>query len=113
MPLIVDLDKNCAQLKIGKDIYLKILNKAITQSTGDMEELKRAVQETDLDTVQTLSHRLKGDYDNMRITEIAAVARTMNNLVKTGNVDQEELSRLFAELSEIFQELKFFADNLA
>ncbi|MFA5262056.1 MAG: Hpt domain-containing protein [Candidatus Omnitrophota bacterium] len=111
MALAINVDKNCEQLKIGRDIYLRILNKAVVQTTGDIVELEKALNGGDWDTVQKVSHRLKGDYDNMRITDMSSVARTMNVMVKSGNINQAELSGLFTILSGTFKELKNFCDN--
>ncbi|HPB67749.1 MAG TPA: Hpt domain-containing protein [Candidatus Omnitrophota bacterium] len=111
MGLAINVDKNCEQLKIGRDIYLRILNKAVIQTTTDIAALEKALNGEDWDTVQTLSHRLKGDYDNMRITDLSSVARTMNVMVKSGNINQAELSGLFTVLSGFFEELKQFCEN--
>ncbi len=111
MGLVINVDKNCEQLKIGRDIYLRILNKAVVQTTTDIAALGKALNGEDWDTVQKLSHRLKGDYDNMRITDLSSVARTMNVMVKSGNINQAELSGLFTVLSGVFKELKQFCEN--
>ena len=111
MALTIDVDKNCEQLKIGRDIYLRILNKAVVQTTGDMVDLEKALNGGDWDTVQKVSHRLKGDYDNMRITDLSTVARTMNVMVKSGQINQAELTGLFNTLSVTFQELKNFCEH--
>ena len=111
MALTVDVDKNCEQLKIGRDIYLRILNKAVQQTTSDIVELENALNGGDWEAVQTVSHRLKGDYDNMRITDLSSIARSMNVMVKSGHINQAELAGLFKILSSAFQELKSFCQN--
>lgn len=111
MALAINVDKNCEELKIGRDIYLRILNKAVAQTTSDIVDLEKAMNGGDWDTVQKLSHRLKGDYDNMRITDLSSVARTMNVIVKSGNINQAELTGLFTVLSGVFKELKKFCEN--
>lgn len=104
--LSFDANVNCADLKISKEIYLRILGKAIVQTESDIESLRAALEKRDYDTIQTISHRLKGDYDNLRVTQLAQIARMMNNMMKAGEKDEARLKVLWEDIGACFSELK-------
>jgi len=100
-----DLDQNCESLKIEKSIYLRILARAIEQTAQDIHNLETALSAGDFETVQAVSHRLKGDYDNLRITHMSAIARQMNENVKT-QPDKEKLMELLNAFKADFEKLQ-------
>lgn len=104
---IFDLDKNCASLKINKDIYVRILSKAMEQTKKDISDLEEALPVEDFVTYQSITHRLKGDYDNMRITVLSALAKQMNDLARQ-NPDKEKLSFLLDHFRNQFLKLEEF-----
>ena len=101
----VNFEENSATLKIGKDIYLRILQKAIAQTQQDVPELEKALEANDFETIQSISHRLKGDFDNLRITDLSTVARAINENVKSDQ-DKEKITGLFEEFRKLFLELE-------
>ncbi len=92
-------------MKIPKDIYLRILSKAVAQTQIDIREMETALPFLDLEKIQSISHRWKGDYDNMRITTLAMIARALNQEVKGGR-DKEKIFTFLKQFKELFFQLE-------
>ena len=105
MTININFEENSAALKISKDIYLRILAKAIEQTEKDLPELEGWLAEGQFDKVQTLSHRLKGDFGNLRIMLLSDVAKQLNELSKTTK-DKTQAGQLFNAFKDSFQQLK-------
>ncbi len=99
--MILDPEQNAESLKIPKDIYLRILGKAVAQTQIDIKDLETALPFSDFEKIQSISHRWKGDYDNMRITALAMVARQLNLEVKAGR-DKDKIIAFLTEFKDIF-----------
>ena len=93
------------ELKIPKEIYLRIVVKAIEQTEKDLLVLRSAHERNDIETVQAISHRLKGDYANLRVTILSVIAAQLNVLAK-GNYDCDQALNLIAEFSKAFEDFK-------
>lgn len=104
-PMVLDILQNCASLHISEDIYLRILGKAVEQTQRDMVELEAAIPGEDFDKIRAIAHRLKGDYDNMRIPVLSLIAKEINEIAKTSK-DKERLWRLLVEFNALFEQLK-------
>jgi len=78
-----NIKENCTDLSIDQNIYLRILDKAITQTNEDIKCLKESLAQADIDTIQSISHRLKGDFANLRIDELSTIAKDINNISKS------------------------------
>lgn len=103
--MILEPEQNAQSLKIPKDIYLRILSKAVAQTQTDIKDLETALPFSDFEKIQSISHRWKGDYDNMRITALAMVARQLNLEVKTGR-DKDKIVAFLTEFKDIFSQLE-------
>ena len=103
--LTFNIAENSKSLNISEAIYLRILQKEITQTTQDIKLLEEAIPLGDFDKVAALSHKFKGDYDNLRITQMAQLAKGMNALAKT-TMDKEKTAGLFNEFISCFDQLK-------
>ncbi|MCK5216056.1 MAG: Hpt domain-containing protein [Candidatus Omnitrophica bacterium] len=103
--ITIDFEKNCQSLSISLNIYLRIMNKAVEQTHNDFLELNAALKESDYEKMRYVSHRLKGDYDNLRITEIAAMAKEINDIAKT-NQDKDKIEDLFLIIKIKFSEVE-------
>ncbi len=108
---MIDVEQNSASLKIDKMIYLRILTKATKQTQQDILDFESALLSDDLDKIQAVSHRWKGDYDNMRVTQLSALAREMNEVART-NKDKKKITNVFGEFKNCFQQLCQFVDSL-
>lgn len=109
--MILDSEQNAQSLKIPKEIYLRILGKAVAQTQADIKDMEAALPVGDFEKIQSISHRLKGDYDNMRITTLSAIVKKLNEEVKAGR-DKEKMSGLLAQFKNDFAQLETELANL-
>lgn len=103
---IFNIFKACEALKINKEIYLRILSKAIDQTKNDIEQLKQAHQSNDISTVQAIAHRLKGDYANLRIEKLSEIAARLNFLARGEKYNSEQAAMFINEFDSVFQGIK-------
>ncbi len=96
MPL--DVSHACAQLKIPQEIYLRILVRAVEHTAVDLSELEQAVVHDNIATVQAVSHRLKGDFANLRVDDISATAKALNDSSKGGTYNKIQAGELVQTL---------------
>jgi HPt (histidine-containing phosphotransfer) domain-containing protein len=108
--LVFDLTQNSASLHIGEDIYLRILGKAVTQTQNDISDLEKAIMGGDFEKIRAIAHRLKGDYDNMRISSLSTIAKEINEIAKTSQ-DKDRLSALVLDFNKLFEQLKEKINN--
>lgn len=109
--MILTAQQNAESLKIPKDIYLRILTKAVEQTQKDIKAIEEALPFSDFEKIQSISHRWKGDYDNMRITSLAMVARTLNQEVKVSR-DKEKIIAFLTQFKNMFFELETELNNI-
>ncbi len=102
---MIDADLACQELKIPKNIYLKILGRAIEQSGTDLNGLVEAFQTNAVERVQALSHKIKGDYGNLRVKPISETAKQLNDLARDA-YDTTKAEPLVETLQQQFQTLK-------
>ena len=107
MPISIDLDQNSASLSISKEIYLRILNKAVLQTQKDIAEMEEALPVADFTKLQSISHRLKGDYGNMRLAGLSGLAKEMNEIAKASQ-DKERFRMLLNDFKNLFLQLESF-----
>jgi len=105
-----DLQCACDALKISEPIYLKIVRKALDQTSADLVELKKAYDANDLASIQSVSHRLKGDYANLRMELLSQIARHLNDLCRT-EYRPEQAGVLILELEAAFEQFKTYILN--
>ncbi len=103
--MILNADLNAESLKISKDIYLRILGKAVAQTQNDIKDLESALPVSDIEKLQSISHRLKGDYDNMRVTVLSTIARELNLETKAGR-DKQKMFELITQFKINFAQLE-------
>ncbi|MEW5894542.1 MAG: Hpt domain-containing protein [Candidatus Omnitrophota bacterium] len=82
MEELINIEGACEQLKISREIYLRILFKAVEQTRQDLDRLQKACEQNDINTIQAIAHRLKGDYANLRIEQLSGIANGLNMLAK-------------------------------
>jgi len=105
-----DVQCACDALKISEAIYLKIVARAIEQTSLDLVALKQAYESSDLQSLQAISHRLKGDYANLRADLLSQIARHLNDLSR-GDYRPEQAGVLIHEFEEAFQQFKVFIEK--
>jgi len=107
-----NIDEACAELKIGREIYLRIMKRALEQTRGDIEKLHAAHAANDIAVVQSVAHRLKGDYANLRIRTLSAEANTLNLLAK-GEYEPQKALELIHAIETVFKELSLFIEGIS
>lgn len=107
MQFSIDLDQNSASLSIPKEIYLRILSKAVSQTKTDISEMEDALPVADFTKLQAISHRLKGDYGNMRLVGLSGLAKEMNDIAKSSQ-DKERFRNALNEFKNLFLQLEIF-----
>lgn len=103
--MLINPEQNAESLKIPKAIYLRILSKAVSQTQVDIKDIETALPFADFDKIQSISHRWKGDYDNMRLPVVAAIARQLNLEVKSGR-DKDKIITFLNQFKEIFLQIE-------
>ena len=106
-----DIQKNCESLSIDRNIYLRILDKAIQQTTLDIQQLRESLAQSDMEKIQSISHRLKGDYANLRIDDLSTIAKGINDISKSEK-DPVRLEQLFQDLNKKFHVLINMVEKL-
>ena len=104
---IVDIQRACDELKIGKEIYLRIARRALDQTGNDIGSLRLAHQSSDIDQIKAIAHKLKGDYGNLRIDSLSCIARKLDALAKD-NYDGESAAALIEEFVMIADQITKF-----
>jgi len=107
-----DIARACEELKIDKTIYLRIVFRAIDQTLNDLKQLHQANQDGDIASVQAISHRLKGDYANLRINHLSDIARQLNILAKE-NYNAQEAAVLIEQFENVFEKMKIVLQESA
>jgi len=102
--LSIDFDKNSADLSISKDIYLRILDKGIAQTQLDMPQLDKFIEEENADEIKQITHRLKGDFYNMRIDPLSSLAKQMEDIAKS-HMNKDELKILLNDFKNLLEQL--------
>lgn len=103
--LNLNVEQNSANLSITPAIYLRILKKAVEQTAGDLKRIEAALPVNDFTVIKDVAHRLKGDYDNLRITDLSDLARQMDELAKKEHPNEHILD-LFNDFVDYFEQLK-------
>ena len=106
----LDVERNSNILKISKELYLKILGKAITQTEQDLHNVEAALPLDQFATIEAVTHRWKGDFDNLRVTALSDLAKQMNQLARL-NQDKEKIVELLNQFREYFVDLSQFVSN--
>jgi HPt (histidine-containing phosphotransfer) domain-containing protein len=102
---VLDFEQLSLLLKIPKEAYIRILGKAVAQTQEDIHQLEAALPVGDFEKIQAIAHRLKGDYDNMRIPALSLIARQMNELAKTTR-DKSAINDLLTKFKDLFLKLQ-------
>ncbi len=98
-------EQNSASLGITPAIYFRILQKAVAQTTEDLKKMEAALPVNDFTVIKAVTHKLKGDYDNLRITNMSDLAREMDELAKKEQ-SNDVILELLEKFTAYFEQLK-------
>ena len=82
---------------LGKDVYLTLLSDAMKDIHKDIESLGLAISVGNLQSVQEISHRLKGTTANLRLNAASLLLRELNDFAKE-NIQTQQFPVLFAKI---------------
>lgn len=103
--------KACDELKINKEIYLRIVMKAFEQTAADLLKLHTAHAANDIPAIQAIAHRLKGDYANLRMKALSDAAAELNMLAKT-EYNATRALELIEQFHVVFEEMKLAIEGV-
>lgn len=99
------IKENSEILHIPEDTYKKILLTSLDQTESDVKNMEEALREKDYPEIQSLAHRVKGVYANLRLTDISEAAAQMERAAKEEG-SWATIEEAFRCLSNNFQGLK-------
>ncbi|MFP4472593.1 MAG: hypothetical protein ACLFPX_01810 [Candidatus Omnitrophota bacterium] len=105
-PIDFNLAESSSALKIPPAIYKRILEKAIKQTEEDLFHLKEAGRTQDEEVIGRISHRLKGDFANLRIPQLSDKFRVINFMIKQDEYDPSVFQKNIQEISDLLEQLK-------
>jgi PAS domain S-box-containing protein len=96
------LHKACESVGIPMPIYKKIVESFFETVQEDIHALERAIEEDSKARIAEISHKIYGAVVNIRIEEIAAIARTIENNAKSAkSVNYHDLfEKLIKEINK-------------
>lgn len=102
---VFDVHQISVDLNLEENIYLRIINKAIDQTKKDIDEVEKALSINDTNKIQTISHRWKGDYANLRVVSLASVAKQLNDVVKI-SMNSEKINDHLQKFKKCFDDFQ-------
>jgi|GEM_PF-2699373 len=103
--LALNIEQNSQSLNITSAIYLRILKRAVQQTSEDIKQMEAALPINDFEVIKAVSHKLKGDYDNLRLSDLSNIARKMEEVAKNEQ-DNEKILEFLNEFIVYFEQLK-------
>lgn len=93
------------EMHIDADMYKKILQSTVDTTVPDLPKLEQAIDAGDFETIQAISHRLKGTFLNLRLENIAAPMVEIDALSKARE-GLEAMKPHLEKFNGLFQILK-------
>jgi predicted ATPase/signal transduction histidine kinase/DNA-binding response OmpR family regulator/tRNA A-37 threonylcarbamoyl transferase component Bud32 len=97
----IDLETGLKRLNRNETLYKKLLLDFPEKYTVFPEEIRKALQEADLDTAERLSHTLKGVAGNLSIMRVYNLSRGLEDAI--ADKSAPEIDRLLIELAKELQ----------
>ena len=110
MPKTFDIDALKNELELDQEDVVELFDDFKSFIDETMPKLKAAVQASDMAQSRTLSHSIKGSAGNLRIQEVYALSKQMQeNSEASDEVSlNANLNKLEAAVSEFLEELSTF-----
>ena len=87
--------------KIGLDEeeYIEMIELFVESGGADLNNLEAAIKEADAEKAHEASHSIKGSSGSLRLDTIYEIAKSMDDILRTGKVDnvEEMLNKLRSE----------------
>ena len=89
------------EMELPLDVFMEIVNESLPPTKEDMDALGQTVESGNYDDIQTVSHKLKGTFGNLRLDHMAGPAGRINDLSKE-STGIEEIKEIYPALKEDF-----------
>jgi len=97
----IDLETGLKRLNRNETLYKKLLLDFPEKYTSFTEDIRKALQEEDIDTAERLSHTIKGVAGNLSIMGVYDLARELEEAI--ANKSATEIDRLLVKLAQELQ----------
>ena len=95
---------------LGEDIFRQATVIFLRNCELDMNSLELAFSSNNLDDIASISHKLFGTFGSMRVEQIPALLREINEATEEAKIEEE----VFEEVKEFYEELKIYIkDNFS
>ena len=91
------------KIDLDEDEYLEMIELFVESGGEDLQKLEIAIKEADAKKAHEASHSIKGSSGSLRLDTIYEIAKSMDDILRTGKVDnvEEMLTRLRSEYETI------------
>jgi len=93
-----------ARLMDDNDLIQIIADTFLADMPVQVEQLKASIDDNDCDQAAALAHKIKGAASNVGADVFSAVAFTMEQAGKSGDI--EKIKQTYTELEQCFSQLK-------
>ena len=108
MPKTFDLDALMSELELDREDVVELFDDFKGFITETLPELKAVIEAGDFAKSRTLSHSIKGSAGNLRIQEVYALSKQMQEDSENSNQQalNDNLAKLEPAVVEFLEELK-------
>ncbi|MDC0014999.1 Hpt domain-containing protein [Flavobacteriales bacterium] len=95
---------------LGEDIFRQATVIFLRNCELDINSLELAFSSNNLDDIASMSHKLIGTFGSMRVEQMPALLREINEATEEAKIEEE----VFEEVKEFYEELKIYIkDNFS
>ncbi len=103
----MDFKELGANLGLEEDEFLELVELFLSSAASDIDKLKKACEDKDVNQVADSAHSLKGSSGNLGFTEFSAIAKAIEDGARKNNIDE-----LDTTLIELKKQLTHISDCL-
>lgn len=104
MSYIIDLQKIADELEFDLEDVAMLIEVFLESVDINMQELKNAIANNDLELIFNVSHAIKGSSSNLLLTDISSIAAKLESNSRAGNNISYEQS--YEELALLIDSIK-------
>lgn len=98
------------ELQLPLEVFMEIVNESMEPTKQDMAALDDAVASGNFKDIQTVSHKLKGTFGNLRLDSLVSKSKRINDLSKQEE-GIDEIRQLLPSLSEDFEKFSAIIES--
>lgn len=103
MTYTIDLQKIADELEFDFEDVEMLIEVFLDSVDINMQELKNAISNNDLETIFNISHAIKGSSSNLLLTDISLIAQKLENNSRSGTS---------MNYDEAYSKLKLLIENI-